>query len=113
MGNTKLFRFARTGLNLPQVILDQVASYETEMDNSAQFAEQGYSLEPETKCAASKLDCAYHHFCQALGHKPQSNNALEKLTGVYQSRTSSEMHWTVSSLLCISKPKIVKLVQSV
>ena len=83
------------------------------MDNSAQFAEQGYSLEPETTCAASKLNCAYHHFCQALGHKPQSNNALEKLTGVYQSRTSSEMHWTVSSLLCIAKPKIVKLVQSV
>ena len=40
MGNTKLFRFARTGLNLPQVILDQVASYETEIDNSAQFVEK-------------------------------------------------------------------------
>ena len=77
------------------------------MDNSSQFLEQEYSLEPETKCAASKLDRANRHFCQALGHKPQSNNALEKLTGVYQSRTSSEVHWTVASLLCSSKPKIV------
>ena len=63
----------------------------------AQFVEQECSLEPETKCAASKLYEAYRHFCQAIGRKPQSTNAfkkaLDKLTGVYQSRTSSGMQW--------------------
>ena len=40
----------------------------------------------------------YRHFCQAIGRKPQSTNAfkksLDKLTGVYQSRTSSGMQWS-------------------
>ena len=53
---------------------------------------------PATKCAASKLYEAYRHFCQAIGRKPQSTNAfkkaLDKLTGVYQSRTSSGMQWS-------------------
>ena len=84
-------------LNPPQVVLDQVASYKTEMDSIAQFVEQECSLEPETKCAASKLYEAYRHFCQAIGRKPQSTNAfkkaLDKLTGVYQSSTSSGMQW--------------------
>ena len=94
-------RFNRTftaeeqGLNPPQVVLDQVASYKTEMDSIAQFVEQECSLEPETKYAASKLYEAYRHFCQAIGRKPQSTNAfkkaLDKLTGVYQSHTSSGM----------------------
>ena len=85
------------GLNPPQVVLDQVATYKTEMDSIAQFVEQECSLEPETKYPASKLYEAYRHFCQAIGRKPQSTNAfkkaLDKLTGVYQSRTSSGMQW--------------------
>ena len=85
------------GLNPPQIVLEQVATYKTEMDSIAQFVEQECSLEPETKCAASKLYEAYRHFCQAIGRKPQSTNAfkkaLDKLTGVYQSRTSSGMQW--------------------
>ncbi len=85
------------GLNPPQVVLDQVATYKTEMDSIAQFVEQECSLEPETKYPASKLYEAYRHYCQAIGRKPQSTNAfkkaLDKITNVYQSRTSSGMQW--------------------
>ena len=85
------------GLNPPQVVLDQVATYKTEMDSIAQFVEQECSLEPETKYPASKLYEAYRHHCQAIGRKPQSTNAfkkaLDKITNVYQSRTSSGMQW--------------------
>ena len=39
----------------------------------------------------------YRYFFQAIGREPQSTNAfkkaLDKLTGVYQSRTSSGMQW--------------------
>ena len=80
-----------------QIVLEQVSNYKTEMDSIAQFVEQECSLEPETKCAASKLYEAYRHFCQAIGRKPQSTNAfkkaLDKLSGVYQSRASSGMQW--------------------
>tara|TARA_B110000003_G_scaffold247967_1_gene259375 strand:- start:392 stop:2545 length:2154 start_codon:yes stop_codon:yes gene_type:complete len=86
------------GLNPPQIVLEQVSDYKTEMDSIAQFVEQECSLEPETKYPASKLYEAYRHFCQAIGRKPQSTNAfkkaLDKLTGVYQSRTSSGMQWS-------------------
>ena len=86
------------GLNPPQIVLEQVSAYKTEMDIIAQFVEQECSLEPETKYSASKLYEAYRHFCQAIGRKPQSTNdfkkALDKLTGVYQSRTSSGMQWS-------------------
>ena len=85
------------GLNPPQVVLDQVRAYKTEMDSIAQFIEQECSLEADTKYSASKLYEAYRLFCQALGRKPQSTNAfkkaLEKLPNVYQHRTSSGMQW--------------------
>ena len=85
------------GLNPPQVVLDQVATYKTEMDSIAQFIEQECSLEADTKYSASKLYEAYRHHCQAIGRKPQSTNAfkkaLDKITNVYQSRTSSGMQW--------------------
>ncbi len=85
------------GLNPPQVVLDQVATYKTEMDSIAQFIEQECSLEADTKYSASKLYEAYRHQCQAIGRKPQSTNAfkksLDKITNVYQSRTSSGMQW--------------------
>ena len=77
--------------------LSDFSAYKTEMDSIAQFVEQECSLEPETKYPASKLYEAYRHFCQAIGRKPQSTNAfkkaLDKLTGVYQSRSSSGMQW--------------------
>ena len=86
------------GLNPPQVVLDQVNAYKTEMDSIAQFIEQECSLDADAKYSASKLYEAYRQFCQALGRKPQSTNAfkkaLDKLTGVYQSRTSSGMQWS-------------------
>jgi putative DNA primase/helicase len=85
------------GLNPPQVVLDQVRAYKTEMDSIAQFIEQECSLEADTKYSASKLYEAYRHYCQAIGRKPQSTNAfkkaLEKLPNVYQHRTSSGMQW--------------------
>ena len=54
-------------------------------------------IDPNTKYSASKLYEADRHFCQAIGRKPQSTNAfkkaLDKITNVYQSRTSSGMQW--------------------
>ena len=85
------------GLNPPQVVLDQVASYKTEMDSIAEFIDHECSVGADLKYPASKLYEAYRHFCQAIGRKPQSTNAfkkaLDKLTNVYQSRTSSGMQW--------------------
>ena len=66
-------------------------------DRTLSFVEQECDIDPDTKYSASKLYEAYRHFCQAIGRKPQSTNAfkkaLDKLTGVYQSRTSSGMQW--------------------
>ena len=85
------------GLNPPQVVLDQVSAYKTEMDSIAQFVEQECSLAAEAKYPASRLYEDYRHYCQILGRKPQSNSAfkkaLDKLVNVYQSRSSSGMQW--------------------
>ena len=84
-------------LNPAQVVLDQLSAYTTEMDSIAQFVEQECSLAAEAKYPASRLYEDYRHYCQAIGRKPQSTNAfkkaLEKLTNVYQHRTSSGMQW--------------------
>ena len=78
-------------------MLDQVASYKTEMDSIAEFVDHECSVEADLKYPASKLYETYRYFCQAIGRKPQSTNAfkkaLNKVTGVYQSRTSSGMQW--------------------
>ena len=85
------------GLNPPQIVLEQVITYKTEMDSIAQFVEQECDIDADTRYSASKLYEAYRHYCQAIGRKPQSTNAfkkaLDKLTGVYQSRTASGMQW--------------------
>ena len=85
------------GLNPPQIVLEQVSAYKTEMDSIAQFVEQECDIDPDTRYSASKLYEAYRHYCQAIGRKPQSTNAfkkaLDKLTGVYQTRTASGMQW--------------------
>ena len=85
------------GLNPPQVVLDQVSAYKTEMDSIAQFVEQECSLATEAKYPASRLYEDYRHYCQILGRKPQSTNAfkkaLDKLVNVYQSRFFSGMQW--------------------
>ena len=85
------------GLNPPQIVLEQVSAYKTEMDSIAQFVEQECDIDPDTRYSASKLYEAYRHYCQSIGRKPQSTNAfkkaLDKLTGVYQSRTASGMQW--------------------
>ena len=90
-------REQQQGLNPPQIVLEQVSAYKTEMDSIAQFVEQECDIDPESRYSASKLYEAYRHYCQAIGRKPQSTNAfkkaLDKLTGVYQSRTASGMQW--------------------
>jgi putative DNA primase/helicase len=87
----------KQGLNPPQIVLEQVSAYKTEMDSFAQFIRDECKLDPDIKYPASKLYEAYRHYCQAIGRKPQSTTAfkkaLDKLTGVYQSRTSSGMQW--------------------
>ena len=79
------------------MILEQVSSFNTEMDSITQFVEQERSLATETKYPASRLYEDYRHYCQILGRKPQSNGAfkkaLDKLVNVYQSRSSSGMQW--------------------
>jgi hypothetical protein len=54
------------GLNPPQIVLEQVSAYKTEMDSIAQFVEQECSLEPETRYPASKLYEAYHNLMRVL-----------------------------------------------
>ena len=85
------------GLNPPQVVLDQVSAYKTEMDSIAEFIDHECSVEADLKYPAAKLYEAYRHYCQAISRKPQSTNAfkkaLDKLANVYQSRTSSGMQW--------------------
>ena len=85
------------GLNPPQIVLEQVSAYKTEMDSIAQFVEQECDVDPDSRYSASKLYEAYRYFCQAIGRKPQSTTAfkkaLDKLTGVYQTRTASGMQW--------------------
>ena len=90
-------REQQQGLNPPQIVLEQVSAYKTEMDSIAQFVEQECDIDPDTRYSASKLYEAYRHYCQAIGRKPQSTNAfkkaLDKLTGFYQTRTASGMQW--------------------
>ena len=94
---TELDTLNFVALNPPQIVLEQVSAYKTEMDSIAQFVEQECDIDPDTKYSASKLYEAYCHYCQAIGRKPQSTNAfkkaLDKLAGVYQSRTASGMQW--------------------
>ena len=77
--------------------LSDFSAYKTEMDSFAQFIRDECKLDPDIKYPASKLYETYRHYCQAIGRKPQSTaafkKALDKLTGVYQSRTSSGMQW--------------------
>ena len=79
------------------MVLDQVRAYKTEMDSITEFVDHECSVEADLKYPASKLYEAYRHYCQILGHKPQSNSAfkkaLDKLVNVYQSRSSSGMQW--------------------
>ena len=58
------------GLNLLQVVLDQVSAYKSESDIIAKNIEQKCSLEAHTKYSASKLYEAYRQFCQTLGSYP-------------------------------------------
>ena len=58
------------GLRPPQVVLDQVSAYKTEMDSVTQFVKQECSLAAEAKYQAPRLYEDYRHYCQILGRKP-------------------------------------------
>ena len=85
------------GLNPPQIVLDQISAYKTEMDSIAQFVDQECDLDPEAKFGASKMYDEYKNWCISMGRKPQSatavKRALGRIKGVYQSRTNKGNMW--------------------
>ncbi|MDC1095507.1 phage/plasmid primase, P4 family [Planktomarina temperata] len=84
-------------LQTPQIIEDQVAEYKSAMDSISQFIQDECELGKEHSYAASKFFQAYRDWCAGAGRKPQSTtafkHALEKLTGVYQHRSSNGLQW--------------------
>ena len=84
-------------LQTPQIIEDQVAEYKSAMDSISQFIQDECELGKEHSHAASKFFQAYRDWCSGAGRKPQSQTAfkrsLEKLTGVYQHRSSNGLQW--------------------
>jgi putative DNA primase/helicase len=64
-------------------------------------------MDKDHSCAASKFFQAYRDWCSGAGRKPQSQTAfkrtLEKITGVYQHRSSNGLamawHPTLLNLL--------------
>ena len=67
------------------------------MDSISQFIQDECELGKEHSYAASKFFQAYRDWCSGAGRKPQSQTAfkrsLEKLTGVYQHRSSNGLQW--------------------
>lgn len=55
------------------------------------------NMDKDHSCAASKFFQAYRDWCSGAGRKPQSQTAfkrsLEKITGVYQHRSSNGLQW--------------------
>jgi putative DNA primase/helicase len=84
-------------LQTPQVVEDQVAEYKSAMDSISQFVRDECEQDSSHVCAASKFYQAYRDWCGSAGRKPQSQTAfkqaLEKLNGVYQQRSSSGLQW--------------------
>ena len=84
-------------LQTPQIIEDQVAEYKSAMDSISQFIQDECEVGKDRSCAASKFYQAYRDWCSGAGRKPQSQTAfkrsLEKLSGVYQHRSSNGLQW--------------------
>ena len=87
----------RNGLQTPQIVEDQVAEYKSAMDSISQFINEECEVGKDHSYAASKFYQAYRDWCSGAGRKPQSatafKRALEKLTGVYQHRSSNGLQW--------------------
>jgi len=84
-------------LQTAQVIEDQVAEYKSAMDSITQFIQDECEVDKDHSYAASKFYQAYRDWCSGAGRKPQSTTAfkrsLEKITGVYQHRSSNGLQW--------------------
>ena len=67
------------------------------MDSISQFINEECEVGKDHSYAASKFYQAYRDWCSGAGRKPQSatafKRALEKLTGVYQHRSSNGLQW--------------------
>ena len=67
------------------------------MDSISQFIQDECEVGKDLSCAASKFYQAYRDWCSGAGRKPQSQTAfkrsLEKLSGVYQHRSSNGLQW--------------------
>ena len=87
----------RNGLQTPQIVEDQVTEYKSAMDSISQFINEECEVGKDHSYAASKFYQAYRDWCSGAGRKPQSatafKKALEKLTGVYQHRSSNGLQW--------------------
>jgi len=63
----------------------------------SQFIQDECEVDKDHSCAASKFFQAYRDWCSGAGRKPQSQasfkRALEKITGVYQHRSSNGLQW--------------------
>ncbi|MDC0541678.1 phage/plasmid primase, P4 family, partial [Paracoccaceae bacterium] len=90
-------RWQKNELQVPQIIEDQISEYKSAMDSISQFIREECELGKDHSCAASKFFQAYRDWCSGAGRKPQSatafKRALEKLTGVYQHRSSNGLQW--------------------
>ena len=84
-------------LQTPQIIEDQVAEYKFAMDSISQFIQDECEVDKDHSCATSKFFQAYRDWCSGAGRKLQSQTAfkraLEKITGVYQHRSSNGLQW--------------------
>ena len=87
----------RNGLQTPQIVEDQVTEYKSAMDSISQFINEECEVGKDHSYAASKFYQAYRDWCSGAGRKPQSQTAfkrsLEKLSGVYQHRSSNGLQW--------------------
>ena len=87
----------KNGLQTPDIFEAQVAEYRISMDSISQFIQDECEVGKDHSCAASKFFQAYRDWCGSAGRKPQSQTAfkraLEKLSGVYQQRSSSGLQW--------------------
>ena len=85
------------GLQTPDIVEAQVAEYRISMDSISQFIQDECEVDKDHSCAASKFFQAYRDWCSGAGRKPQSQTAfkraLEKITGVYQHRSSNGLQW--------------------
>ncbi len=79
------------GLSSPQIILDQLDQYQTEMDTVGNYAAENLVLQPEGKLQSSKLFTHYKEWCRVMGYTAQDDrgfkNSMLQMDGVSHSRS--------------------------